>query len=292
MADLAAGLREKSQWLADHIRKQEWLTDAGGYGWFNGYYDNDGKRVEGDFREGPRMTLTGQVFTLMGGIASEAQVREIVRSADRYLFDESVGGYRLNTDFGEFAGNLGRAFGFAFGHKENGAMFTHMAVMFANALYKRGLAAEGWRVLERIYNHCQDFSRSRMYPGLPEYVDPGGRGLYPFLTGSAAWFLLTLLAEGYGVRGRFGDLVLAPRFSADQWQNGREWSVQMPFAGKTLEITYRHPGQTPHPVCQIAGIEVNGKNREIGSGAGEVVFPRQEITTWPDPTRIIVRLEG
>ena len=36
-------------------------------------------------------------------------------------FDPDVGGYRLNTDFGEVMFTLGRAFGFAFGHKENGA---------------------------------------------------------------------------------------------------------------------------------------------------------------------------
>jgi hypothetical protein len=33
------------------------------------------------------MTLTGQVFTLMCGIASEAQARQIAAAADRYLYD-------------------------------------------------------------------------------------------------------------------------------------------------------------------------------------------------------------
>lgn len=76
-----------------------------------------------------------------------------------------MGGYRLNTDFREVKLDLGRAFGFAFGHKENGAMFSHMAV------------------LADIYRHCQDFPRSRTLPGIPEYIDPRGRGVYPWLTG-------------------------------------------------------------------------------------------------------------
>lgn len=38
-------------------------------------------------------------------------------------------------------------FGFAYGEKENGAVFSHMAVMFANALYKRGFVKEGHRAL-------------------------------------------------------------------------------------------------------------------------------------------------
>ncbi len=47
------------------------------------------------------MTLTGQVFTLMGGIATDAQAEQVIRAVDHYLFDASVGGYRLNTNFNE-----------------------------------------------------------------------------------------------------------------------------------------------------------------------------------------------
>jgi cellobiose phosphorylase len=287
---LAGDLREKAGWLTGHLRSQEWLTDRDGFGWFNGYYDNDGRRVEGDSESGTRMTLTGQVFTLMGGIASDAQAREIVRSADRYLFDESVGGYRLNTDFGGRVNNLGRAFGFAYGHKENGAMFSHMAVMFSNALYRRGMAAEGWRVLEEIYRQSQDFTHSRMYPGLPEYFNPRGRGMYPFLTGSASWYLLTLLTEVYGVKGRLGDLVLAPRFTAGLSAGGAVLKAQTVFAGKTVEIEYRNPQSLSCEQYRITAVEVNGKPRETGPDAHEIIIPRKEVASWPEPTHIVVQL--
>ena len=89
--DLAADLATKSDWLCNHLRNQEWLTNSEGYGWFNGYYDNKGKRVEGDFPKGVRMTLTGQVFALMGGVATDEQANEIVRSVDHYLYDAKVG---------------------------------------------------------------------------------------------------------------------------------------------------------------------------------------------------------
>ena len=39
-------------------------------------------------------------------------------------------------------------FGFAYGEKENGAVFSHMAVMYANALYKQGFIKEGYKVLK------------------------------------------------------------------------------------------------------------------------------------------------
>ena len=59
------------------------------------------------------MMLTGQVFSIMAGTATEEQIRQITKSADRYLYDEKVGGYRLNTDFGEVKTDLGRMFGFS-----------------------------------------------------------------------------------------------------------------------------------------------------------------------------------
>jgi len=177
--DLAADLAVKSDWLCNHLRMQEWLTNSEGYGWFNGYYDNNGRRVEGDFPKGVRMTLTGQVFALMGGVASDEQAYEIVRSVDRYLYDGRVGGYRLNTDFGEVLPDLGRGFGFAYGHKENGAMFSHMAVMFANALYQRGLVQEGWRVLGGIYDQSQISRRAACIPASPNTSAPAGGACTP-----------------------------------------------------------------------------------------------------------------
>ncbi len=57
LPDLAADLATKANWLCNHLRTHEWLTNSEGYSWFNGYYDNDGQRVEGDFPKGVRMTL-------------------------------------------------------------------------------------------------------------------------------------------------------------------------------------------------------------------------------------------
>ena len=172
--DLSQDLAAKADWLTHHLRVQEWIRNGEGYEWFNGYYDNDGARVEGDHPSGVRMTLTGQVFALMGGIATDEQARQIVRSVERYLYDASVGGYRLNTNFNEVLLNLGRCFGFAFGTKENGAMFSHMAVMYANALYRRGLVQEGYKVLNGIYQHCRNFQVSRIYPAFPSTSMPKG----------------------------------------------------------------------------------------------------------------------
>jgi len=281
---LAADLRAKAEHLYTHLRENEWVQDNQGHGWFNGYYDNDGQRLEGAHPLGVRMTLTGQVFTLMGGIATDAQAQEIVRAVDHYLFDPKVGGYRLNTDFGEVMPNLGRAFGFAYGHKENGAMFSHMAVMYASALYQRGFVTGGFKVLDAIYRHSEDFPTSRMYPGIPEYFNDRGRGMYPYLTGSASWFLLIIMTEVFGVRGRLGDLVLQPRLIKEQFDKRGEASIDAIFASRKLQIRYHNPLHLAHDQSVITELKIDGKSVdfELIEGKGALIKRDQIIALAPE----------
>jgi len=278
LAELSRDLAAKADWLTAHLRRHEWVTDRAGHGWFNGYYDNDGRRVEGEGPHGVRMTLTGQVFTLMAGIATDDQARAIVAAADRYLYEPRLGGYRLNTDFGQVLLNLGRCFGFAFGHKENGAMFSHMAVMYANALYRRGLVREGHKVLSGIYQHCADFPTARMYPGLPEYISERGRGMYPWLTGSASWYLLTLLNEVFGVRGDLGDLVLAPKLVAAQFDGRGEAAVRTQFAGRDLEIVYHNPAGLDYGAYAIRRVALDGAEAPIARQGQAVRIAREVVS--------------
>ncbi|MGC9333152.1 MAG: GH36-type glycosyl hydrolase domain-containing protein [Anaerolineae bacterium] len=280
--DLSADLAAKADWLYTHLREQEWLPQSEELGWFNGYYDEEGQRLEGEYAEGVRMTLTGQVFALMGGIATDEQARQIARAADQYLYDADVGGYRLNTDFGpdtdRLSMSLGRCFGFAFGHKENGAMFSHMAVMYANALYKRNLVREGFAVLDGIYRHSQNLSKSGIYPGVPEYVEPGGRGMYPYLTGSASWYLLTMLTEVLGIKGRLGDLVLEPKLMPEQFDADGEASALTLFADRKLKVTYHNPDHLPWGTYTIAGIHLDGEEVPYERLGRAAILPRRTIT--------------
>jgi len=292
--DLARDLDAKADWLMAHLRKQEWLENASGYGWFNGYYDNDGRRVEGDHPNGVRMTLTGQVFALMTGVATDEQAAETVRAVNCYLYDKSVGGPRLNTDFGEVLLNLGRCFGFAFGHKENGAMFSHMAVMYANALYQRDFVREGYHVLNGIYRHSQDFAVSRMYPGLPEYVTPRGRGVYPYLTGSASWYLLTLITEVFGVQGDLGDLRLTPRLVQEQFNAEGQASVHTLFADRALDIVYQNPEALDYGEYAITAITLDGTPLPIKEPGDTVRIARAHLTALDpaSPHRLEITLES
>ena len=182
---LIENLTHKADWLMEHIRKTEWIQGQEDEGWFNSYYDNHSMPVEGYFEQGVRMMLTGQVFAIMGGVAEDRQIQKIVKSADHYLYQKEIGGYRLNTDFHELKFDMGRMFGFAYGEKENGAVFSHMTVMYANALYQRGFVKEGYKALSTLLATAMDFKTSRIYPGVPEYFDADGRGMYQYGEGSS-----------------------------------------------------------------------------------------------------------
>lgn len=238
LIQIAGTLRGMADWIKEHIRRTEWLETPDG-AFYNGYYDDHKNRLEGSFPGGTRMTLTSQVFPVMSGTATREQIGRIVEAADRLLFAPKLGGYKLNTDFGEGKDDMGRAFSFAYGHKENGAVFSHMAVMYANALLQRGFVREGYKALDALYRQASDFASSRIYPGLPEYFSDRGRGMYPYLTGSASWLLMTMVTEICGVKGIYGDLALQPKLVRELLDEDRRMGIRLRFAGTPLHICFR-----------------------------------------------------
>ncbi len=273
---LAEGLKQMEHRMKETLREEEWL--AGEPGFFNGYYDNNGRRVEKNTAEEIRMMLTGQVFAVMSGTATKEQISELLHAADQYLYDEKRGGYSLNTDFHEVKDDLGRMFGFAYGHKENGAVFSHMAVMFGNALYQRGFAEGGYKALDTLYRQAANVEVSKIYPGVPEYFSDRGRGMYHYLTGAASWYLMTVLTEMYGIKGKYGDLCFEPKLLKSQFDEGGKASANLTFSGRKLLVEYRlenAEGVTTAAECDCR-IYAKGKTWESGS------IPREELLSWEE----------
>ncbi len=294
--DIAKDLRKKAHWIFGQIRRQEKVSveyEGEKYQWFNGYYDNKAKKVEGLHNGVVRMTLTGQVFSIMSGMAHVDEVEEVIKSVNRFLKDPDLGGYRLNTDFGlKHYLDLGRAFGFAYGTKENGAFFSHMIVMYAYALYARGFARQGYEVLQSIYRMASDTKRSKIYPGIPEYFDSLGRGMYHYLTGSASWLVLTELTQSFGVRGQGGDLILSPQLVKEEFNKKGEASIICHFAGKRLLVEYSNPKGLDAGLYSIATVTLNGKVVEGQMlNKSSIRIPRDKITHCKD-ARLCVLLDA
>jgi cellobiose phosphorylase len=283
--ELAKDLDAKGEALAAHVRSQEWMDAKSGLGWFNGYYDNNGDRVEGLLNSGVRMTLTGQVFPILSGVASDEQVQRAFIATKRYLQDRKLGGFRLNTNFGDTPPPLGRAFAFAYGEKENGAFFSHMVVMFAYGLYSRGFVSEGHEVLSSLYDMCRHAEVAKIYPGIPEYFNGEGRGLYHYLTGSASWYLLTLVTQVLGIRGEWGDLKLAPKLVPEQFGKSGQVIAHTSFAGKKLNITYFNRGKKPYGKYHIDSVLLHGRSFPVpAEKSGAILIPRATLESLPGST--------
>jgi cellobiose phosphorylase len=251
--DLIGDLEDKAEHLSAWLKEKEWLKE----GFFNGYYDNKSRRVEGISGRRVRMMLASQVFAIMSGVPDREQVQKIWLSLNRYLKDEKLGGFRLNTDFGGLQLALGRAFGFAYGDKENGAFFNHMVVMLAHALYKRGWIKEGFQALTSVYKMATS-SRAEIYPVLPEYFNNEGKGLYLYLTGSASWYIYTLLEEVLGLKFYLGDLYLGPKLIAPNFFK-QKISVRFNWQNKRIKIEFIKGKDSAHPY-RIKKVLLNQKN--------------------------------
>ncbi|MBQ2667824.1 MAG: cellobiose phosphorylase [Clostridia bacterium] len=272
---LVEKLHTMSVYIKNHIRENEWVGDGDGNHWFNSYYDDSARQVEGVVQDHVRMMLTGQVFTLLSGTADDACAAQIVRAADQYLFDPARGGYCLNTNFNEVKLDMGRMFGFAYGTKENGAVFCHMAVMYAYALYSRGFAAEGWKVLQNLYEQSIDFEESKLLPGVPEYFDERGQGMYPYLTGTGSWLLLTLQTQVFGVKGKNGDLHLEPKLLPVHFDADGIAQIHCVSAGREVLVRYHNPGALNWGEYSI-GVVSCGEKRWTGTGA-QIVIPADAL---------------
>lgn len=238
-------LEKKQKHLSRWLQKKEWLKE----GFFNGYYDNKGKRVGGKRNGKIKMMLAPQVFAIMSGIATQKQVEKIWQSANKYLKGKN-GAFRLNTNFGSLYQDLGRAFGFKFGNKENGAYFNHMAIMFAYSLYKTKLTRQAAAIMNALYGMAASGSAAN-YPQLPEYFNNQGQGLYLYLTGSASWYIHTLLSQVLGIKYTPKGISIEPNLS------------NLAVAGKKIKIKWKDSEiiLTKKPNCADSSYKINIKNQ-------------------------------
>ncbi|MCM1272694.1 MAG: cellobiose phosphorylase [Clostridium sp.] len=275
---LVHNLKNKAEWMMEHIRNTEWIqgTDENEEeGWFNSYYDNHKRQVEGYFPNEVRMMLTGQVFAVMSGTASSVQVEKICRTADHYLYQKNIGGYRLNTNFHEDKIDLGRMFGFAYGEKENGAVFSHMTVMYAAALYRRGFVKEGYKALQTLADNAMNFEVSKIYPGIPEYFDGSGRGMYHYLTGAASWYMLVFITEVFNVKGIYGNLTISPRLVKEQFDKEGIAVLQLCFAGKRFQVVVENKQELEYGMYRLVKATCNDK--ELLIEHNKAVMAAEEI---------------
>jgi cellobiose phosphorylase len=102
--------------------------------------------------------------------------------------------------------------------------------------------------------------------------------MYPYLTGSASWYLLTMLTEVLGIKGRLGDLVLEPKLMPEQFDADGRASVLTLFAGRKLRVTYHNPDGLPWGAYTVVSIRLGGEEAIFERHGRSAVLPQSTLT--------------
>ena len=223
---------------------------------FQSYYDNQGKLLDDE----KTLSLTGQAMALLAQTPSQEQAVKIAKKTKEKLFNPEIGGYHLNSDHKKVLHHMGRAFGFAYNHKENGAIFSHMVMMYAYGLYNYDLAIEGREAAFKVLQQSQK-TESHVWAGIPEYFTEKGIGKYTYLTGSASWVLLLLRNQTFGIHFDLGKLKLKPKLTKADFID-KKAAITTYIFNRKLTVTYYNPKDLEYGSYQISKIISNGKQIE------------------------------
>ncbi|WP_441361398.1 GH36-type glycosyl hydrolase domain-containing protein [Acholeplasma laidlawii] len=212
----------------DHINKNAWINDTH----LQSYITNNNVFLD----TANTMNLTGQAMALLNETLSISQAKSVADTTKKLLFNKENGGYHLNSNYHKIMMDMGRAFGFSYNHKENGAVFSHMAIMYVYGLYNYNLVKlgnEGYKSLIMRAIHPE----AHTILGIPEYFTDKGVGKYLYLTGSASWLLKLLQEQVFGITFNYGKLSLNPKLVKEDFINHKA-SIQTFIRGKLIKITY------------------------------------------------------
>ncbi len=223
---------------------------------YQSYFNNDGENVDNE----KTMNLTGQAMALLSQTPSQDQAIMLANTTREMLFEPSLGGYHLNSNYNQVLTNMGRAYGFAYGHKENGAIFSHMVMMYAYGLYQYNLVSYGREAFYTLLDRAMN-KESRVVAGIPEYFTDRGIGMYPYLTGSASWMLKLLRTEVFGLSMNLGQLTFKPKLKSTDFIK-HQASITTYLFNTLTTVTYQNPKNLDYGFYKVASVIVDGKEVE------------------------------
>ena len=158
-----------------------------------------------------------------------------------------------------------------------------------------GFVLEGYKALQTLADAALDFQTSRIYPGIPEYFNADGRGMYHYLTGAASWYMLTVITEAFGVHGEDGNLAVAPKLVREQFDQSGTAAVEFFFAGKAFRVTVVDLMGKEYGTYHIAKAYLSGLTpstiRSLPVEGGRAVLSREVIGRLPESgNQIVVEL--
>ena len=195
------------------------------------YIDNDGAYLDKN-----TVSLTGQAMALLNKTVNTAEAEVIAKTTQQHLYNYHQGGYHLNEDYQTIKLNMGRAYGFSYNHKENGAVFSHMALMYIKGLFNYKLSTYAREGLYALMDRAKS-NNAKVPLGIPEYFTEKGEGKYFYLTGSATWLLLVIKESLFGIKYHDGKTYIIPQLKKEDFING-ELTIKTMHYGKPTTFKF------------------------------------------------------
>jgi cyclic beta-1,2-glucan synthetase len=157
LCTVAAGFAPLAQARGEAARAQRWRAAIRGWKqalrgrawdgqWFRRAFFDDGSALGSQANAECRIDLIAQAWSVLSGVATPAQQREAMASAQRLLVDETLGLWRLlDPPLQHAVPAAGYIQAYPPGVRENGAQYTHAAVWALMAQAELGDADGAWR---------------------------------------------------------------------------------------------------------------------------------------------------
>ena len=206
----AGALTQQARTLADACER---TWDGGWY--LRGFWE-DGAPLGAAGAEACAIDSLAQSWAAFCPLANRTRVRRALLSAYDRLYDQAHGIAKLfSPPFGDTGRDPGYIRACGPGFRENGGQYTHGAIWLASALLREGFTEEGSRILLDLLpaKHPAEIWCTEPYvlaADVSTNPDHYGQALWSWYTGSAGWFLRTVLEDLLGITLRNGQLSAAP----------------------------------------------------------------------------------
>ena len=263
--------------------KQSLLNNAwDGEYYLRAFFDN-GHKLGSHENEECKIDLISQSWSILTDIATEEQIKSILKSVEEQLVDEENGLIRLLTPaFANSKDNPGYIKNYSKGIRENGGQYTHSVAWYIMALIKLGLYDKAYKYYSMVnpINHTSSKELVEKYRVEPYVIAADiyssdafpGRGGWTWYTGSSAWFYRVGLVNILGFNKVGNKLYILPGIPR-KWEG---YKITYQYGNSTYTINVnnnkdkyeiRHDGKV---VKEIELID-DGKSHNINVNIGKEV---------------------
>ncbi|NDV63195.1 glycosyl transferase [Puniceicoccales bacterium CK1056] len=259
-----------------HSKMLQTVEDKGWDGdWYLRAFDANGQPVGSAKNTHGKIYIESQGWLLLGGAGKDnGRARKALDSVHEHLSTDH-GCVILDPPYAEYDLNLGEVSSYPPGYKENGGIFCHNNPWIHLALMQEGEGDRAYTYYKSICPAAQpDQETYKSEPYVYSQMIAGkaaknhGEAKNAWLTGTAAWTLLSIMQGFAGLKPDYDALVLDPCIPSD-WP---EFKVSRQIRGTCYEIHVKNPDGVCTGIKELSvdGQPVSGNRIPYISNGGTV----------------------